>query len=160
MKTIFSKITVLLFVFMSVTSQSQDKTEKQKQLEMLLESKEFVFIPETAIPQGLPSVNLSSSNNFVKVHPETVEGQLPYFGSSPTATPSGGDSDIRFNAAPSEYKLVKDTKDYKITATVKGGNDSYKLYLTIAFDGSATLLLSSNNRSASSYSGKVSSAGK
>ena len=155
MENSFSKIITLLFICFSITSQSQDKAGKQKQLETLLESKEFVFIPKTAIPQGFPTVNLSSSSNYLKIHPKTLEGNLPYFGRSYSAT-YGGDGGIQFSTAPTDYKLAKNKKNYEIKAIIKGENDNYNLNLFIDFDGSATLNISSNKRTSISYYGSIS----
>lgn len=167
MKTFFSKIALLLIVFTLSTAYSQEKTkkekkeaakiEKQKQLETLLNSKEFIFTAERAIPQGLRTVNLTSSDYFVKFHPQTIESHLPYYGRAYSGMPYGGDSGIMFNAAPTEYKLTKTKKDYQILATVKTESDTYNLNLSIGFDGYASLNVTSNKKSSISYSGSVSS---
>jgi len=162
MKALFSKIMVLLFVFTQITVHSQEnnpkaqkKAEKQKQLETLLESREFVFTAETASPQGMTTVTLTSSNNSLKVHPKTMECQLPYFGRAYSGMPYGGDYGIQFNAEPTDYKLTKQKKNYEILATVKANNDTYKLTLNVGLDGYATLHVYTNKKSSISYYGTI-----
>ncbi len=167
MKTLGNKILILLLFFTLSTTYSQEKTkkekkdtekiEKQKQLEMLLNSKEFIFTAEKAIPQGLHTVNLTSSDYFVKIHLQTIESHLPYYGRSYSGMPYGGDSGIQFDAKQTEYKLTKNKKGYQILTTVKTENDTYKLNFSIGFDGYASLNISSNKKSSISYSGTVSS---
>jgi hypothetical protein len=52
--------------------------------------------------------------------------------------------------------MEKGKKNYEGMVVVKGDDDKYKIYLTIGFDGNATLSVSSNNRSNISYTGEIS----
>jgi len=87
-----------------------------------------------------------------------LEGHLPYFGRAYSGTPYGGDAGVSFDAAPSEYKLKKQKKNYEIIAIVKGETETYKLTLTVDFDGSSTLHVYPNKRSSISYYGNISPA--
>lgn len=156
MRTILYNIIGLLFFFATPLLFSQEKDDNKQALLALLESKEFVFVPQSAIPQGMRTVQLSSSNNFLKVHPTTMQAQLPYFGRAFSADPYGGNDGIEFNTAPTDYKLNKNKKNYEITATVRAEKDIYKLTLNVGFDSHATLSVSSNKRTSIIYHGTVS----
>jgi hypothetical protein len=157
---------VILVSLMATIGFAQEKTkkqlkeerriEKQKQTEAMVNAKEFVFVANTALPQGYKSVNLTTTSNFVKFHPEKIESDMPFYGKGYGGIGYGGDSGLKFEGKPTEYAVTKGSKNYQVTALVKGENDTFKLSLSVGFEGSATLTISSNNRSAISYSGDIS----
>lgn len=134
----------------------EKKLEKQKQVEAMINAKEFVFVGKFAMPTGYKSVNLATNTNYVKFHPELIESYLPYFGTAYSGAGYGGESGIKFKEKPTEYTFTKEKKKYQVEATVKGERDTYQLTLSVAFEGNATLIVTSNTRSAISYSGEIS----
>lgn len=154
MKSLISKIGALLFILITATTHSQQKTEKHQHTEALLNSREFVFNAERAVPLNSQSIILSSTY-YLKVHKKTIESHLPYFGRAYSGMPYGGDSGIMFNTELSEYEMIKNKKNYEIRATVKDENDVYRLSLTIGLEGDASLSISSNKKSSISYLGTV-----
>ena len=133
----------------------EQKIEKQKQTEALINSKEFVFIATTAFPQGYPSVNLASNPNFVKFSPDLVKSYMPYYGKAYSGVGYGGDTGLKYEAKPEEFTITKGKKNFEVKAVVKGDNDSYTLMLTVTFEGSASLYINSHNRSPISYNGEI-----
>jgi hypothetical protein len=157
----------LLVLFMAVFAASgfaQEKTkkqikeeqkiEKQKQIEALLNSKTFVFNATRALPQGGKSINLTSSYD-VKFSPDLVESNLPYYGRAYSGVGYGGDAGMKFEGKPEEFTVTKGKKNYSINGVVKGNNDTYRLSLTVSFEGSGSLSITSNNRSFISYNGDI-----
>jgi hypothetical protein len=157
----------LLVLFMAVFAASgfaQEKTkkqikeeqkiEKQKQIEALLNSKTFVFNATRALPQGGKSINLTSSYD-VKFSPDLVESNLPYYGRAYSGVGYGGDAGMKFEGKSEEFTVTKGKKNYSIDAVVKGNNDTYRLSLTVSFEGSGSLSITSNNRSFISYNGDI-----
>lgn len=152
-------------IMISIVAFSQEKTkkqlkeeqklEKQNQIENLVNLKAFKFVGRMAYPSGMKSVNLTTNPNFMIFTPDMIESEMPYFGTSRTPV-YGGDAGLKFKAKPEEFTAEKGKKNYEIKVVVKGDNDKYKIYLTISFDGSADLSVSSNNRSNISYSGEIS----
>jgi hypothetical protein len=51
---------------------------------------------------------------------------------------------------------VKEKKNYQVDAVVNGTTDKYRLSLSVGFEGSASLSITSNNRSTISYQGEIS----
>jgi hypothetical protein len=163
-----SRIAILMtsLFLISIMAFSQEKTkkqikeeqklEKQVQVEAMVNSKEFTFIGRTANPSGMRSVNLATNPNFMKFSPDMIESEMPYFGTSHTSVGYGGDAGLKFKAKPEEFTMEKGKKNYEGMAVVKGADDKYKIYLSVSSDGSATLSVSSNNRSNISYSGTIS----
>jgi hypothetical protein len=132
----------------------EQKIEKQKQIDMLVNSKTFVFNATRALPQGGKSINLTSSYDM-KFSPDLIESYLPYYGRAYSGVGYGGDSGMKFDGKPEEFTVTKGKKNYSINAVVKGNNDTYRLSLTVSFEGSGTLSITSNNRSFISYNGDI-----
>ena len=159
-------ILVMLLTLFVINSYSQEKSkqelkeerkiERQKQTEALVNAREFVFTAETAFPTGGRSVNLTSRTNYMKFHPDRIESELPFYGRAYSGAGYGGDTGMKFDGKPEEYTVTKTKKEYQIEAVVKGENDTYRILLSVGFEGSASLSIISNNRSSISYSGEIS----
>ncbi len=162
-----SKISVLLivFFFLASSSMAQEKSKKeikeekklalQKDVDDLVNSKEFIYMAATAFPSGMRSVNLSVNSYYVKYHPNHIESYMPYYGRVYSAAPYTGDGGLKFEGEPSEFKVEKGKKNYSVTANVKSGAENYTLNLIVNFDGSAALSIISNNRNTISYNGHI-----
>lgn len=133
----------------------EKKLEKQKQIEEMVNAKAFVFNARTALPQGYKSINISTNSYYMRFSPEMILSELPYYGRAYSGTGYGGESGIKFEAKPEELKIEKGKKNYSISAVVKANNDTYRISLTLGFEGSGTLNVTSNNRSSISYHGVI-----
>ena len=135
---------------------AERELELQKQTEILVNSKDFVFVGSMAYPQGGRSVNLSTRPNAVKYHPELIESDMPYFGRVYSGAGYGGsDGGLNFSGKPDEFTITTKKKGFLIVAAVKGEGDSYRLTLDVGFDGNAMLTVVCNNRSTISYNGNI-----
>jgi len=130
------------------------KLEKQKQTDLLVDSKEFVFVARTVMPQGWRTIHLTT-NYTLEFRPDLIKCDLPYFGRAYGGVGYGGDSGIKFEGKPMDLKIEKKKKSHDIKVNVKGKNDSYSLMLSVYFDGTAYLSISSNNRSTISFNGDI-----
>ena len=133
----------------------EQKIEKRKLIESLVNAKTFVFVASTALPQGYKSITLTSASYQVKYSPDTIVSYLPYYGKAYSGAGYGGDTGLKFEGKADDYSVATEKKNYTISAKVKGSNDTYQLYLTVGFEGSATLSVNSNNRSSISYRGEI-----
>jgi hypothetical protein len=133
----------------------EKKAEKQKQIALLVESKEFVFVASRVMPQSGRSKNLTSDYT-VEFHPDFIKSDLPFFGRAYSGVGYGGDDNgMKFEGKPADYSIEKTKKAYIIKANVRGEHDSYSLLLSVYFEGSAYLNINSNNRSSISYDGDI-----
>ena len=157
-------ILLALLCFLSFPVLAQEKTrkelkadrelQKQKEIEALIDSKNFVFEAQKALPQGGRMLNLDYNTYFLKFNREKTTCDLPFFGRA-FNVPYGGDGGIKFEGIPENIKIEKKKKSVNVKATVKGKNDVYTLYFNIFFDGGATLSVNSNNRASISYDGEI-----
>lgn len=152
----------MVFSLTNATSQEKSKKqlkeeaklEKQKQTELLVDSKEFVFVARTVMPQGSRTINLTTKYTL-EFHPDLIKCDLPFFGRAYSGVGYGGDGGMQFEGKPMDLKIEKKKKSNDIKVNVKGDNDSYSLILSVYFDGTAFLSINSNNRSSISYNGDI-----
>lgn len=161
-----SKLLILLVLscFFSFQLFAQEKTkkelkaerelQKQKEIEALIDSKNFVFEAQKASPQGGRLLNLDYNTYFLKFNEEKTTCDLPFFGRAFNVA-YGGDGGIKFEGVPENIKIEKKKKSYNVKATVKGKDDVYTLYFNVFFDGGTSLSISSNNRASISYDGEI-----
>ena len=135
------------------------KMEKRNQVEALINSREFVFSASRALPQSGQSIDLTTNPNRLSFHPDKIMCFMPYFGRA-YHVDYGGDAGIRFEGKPKEFRITtgKRGKGYEINVKVPAQNDNYQLNLFVSPDGSATLSINCNNRSAISYFGEIGTA--
>jgi len=164
MKTrIFLSIAFLIFIFGAAFSQEKSKKElkeeeklqKQKQIEELINTKNFVFKGRWALPMGAKQVDLSTNPNYVKFNPDLMDGYMPFFGTATTGIGFGSDNTIKFKDKPESFNIVKNKKNFQVDAKVKGENDVYRISLSVTFEGSSSMSIISNNRSTISYQGEI-----
>ena len=157
---------VLLLLFVFMISFAQDKTRKQlrvenkidssKQINALVDSKEFVFVAKIAFPQGFRSIGLTTNTNFIEFKPDFIKSEMPFFGRVYSGIAYGGDAWLKFEGKPAVFSIVRVKKTFELNATMRGEGDVFKITLSILDEGSATLTINSNNRSAISYYGEIS----
>ncbi|MDO9257299.1 MAG: DUF4251 domain-containing protein [Bacteroidales bacterium] len=134
---------------------ADNKIEKQKLIESLINAKTFDFIARTAIPTGYKTVSLTTTTNFVKFQPQLIDSYMPFYGRAYSGVGYGGDEGLKFTGIPEEFTVTKGKKNYQVNATVKGEKDTFSLSLSVSFEGSANLTITSYNRSAISYTGEI-----
>ncbi|TDE41915.1 DUF4251 domain-containing protein [Flavobacterium rhamnosiphilum] len=160
-----TSISVIFLSLLMTTGYAQEKSkkelkeerkiEKQKQTAALVDSKEFVFIGKTAFPQGFRTMDLTTNSNYIKFQPDFIKSEMPFFGRAYSGVGYGGGGGLNFEGKPQEFTIEKGKKAYQIKAVVRGDKDTYRLLLSVFFEGSATLSISSNNRSTISYNGEI-----
>lgn len=158
-------VLILLFTALSLTNataqektkkqlKEEQKLEKQKQITLLVESKEFVFVAERIIPQSGRAMILTSEYS-VAFHPDSINSFLPFIGRGFSGIGYGGDEGMKFEGNPTLFQVEKTKKGYQIKAEVRGKSDFYTMNLNVYSDGNAYLSINSNNRSSISYDGEI-----
>jgi len=74
----FILLSLLALINISAFGQ-KNKLEKQEQIKKLLESRVFVFSPQSATPSSGGMIQLTSEF-FLKISQDTLESNLPYYG--------------------------------------------------------------------------------
>lgn len=141
MKTKLSILLVLSF-FLSISVFAQKKSSKeikaekelllQKQIEALIDSKNFVFEAQRISPRGGRIIILDYNTYFLKFNEEKVTCDLPFFGRGYNIG-YGSDGGIKFDGKPENIKVEKKNKSYNFKAIVKGKDDVYNLMFSVFF---------------------------
>jgi hypothetical protein len=163
-----SRIYILIIVLSLITAagysqemsrkqqKDEQKLENLKQMEMLMYSKEFVFIPRIALPSGMRSVNLSTRDNYLKFHPDLIDSYMPFFGEAYSGVGYNSENGLSFMGKPEKFNIEKKGNTYQIEILVKGKNDLFRINGTTGIEGNASFAISSNNRSTITYQGVIS----
>lgn len=165
-------LSIILFLVFNATY-SQDKTSKKEakkvkqaeqfeQIKQLIDSRSYEFVGQGAYPQKGRRVDLTTRHNFLRIENDSVSARLPYFGRSFTGGYGTGSGGIEFNGSPNEFLINLNEKKHTISITfkIKGEGDIYTCSLTLQRSGSASLNVSSNNRTKITYQGTISALNK
>lgn len=161
------KTAILIFFlsFSMLISFAQEKTKqqikeekklaKQKEVQALIDSKEYEFVAVTAYPQGTRSIDLISNPNYLRIKNDSIFSEMPYFGRAFAGVGYGGSGGLDFKGPVQDFSLTKNKKDYTIKAKVKDNSDSYTVILTVFFEGNASLTINSVHRNSINYRGSI-----
>jgi hypothetical protein len=152
MKNVF--LVFALACGLTAGAQSKDSA-KVAAVKALVESGNYLFIPQTALPiHG--QVRQLTADYDLTITKDKIVSALPYFGRAYTAVdPTKGGMDFTtkqfdYTIAPRKkggWEVVIKPKDLK--------EDVRQLYLTISQDGYTTLRVVSDNRDPISYNGSI-----
>lgn len=155
-RDIINRFAILaLFITLSCGTTAQKKVQKNDQVRQLLESKVFVFIPQSATPSSGGMIQLTS-DYYLKISNDTLKSYLPYFGVAYQARFGSTNSPLDFSSTDFEYSLkVLKNGTYDINIRLNNPNDPNQLILSVSTSGYANLRVISMNRQPISFYGEV-----
>jgi hypothetical protein len=150
-KRIFSVLLAML-VAITLKAQSKDAAVNQR----IIETKNYVFVAQTASPQRGRDVHLTSRYDLV-VAGDSIVCDLPYYGRAYSAPINPSEGGIHFASAKSDYSVSANTKKKKWTITIKPKDVSGvdELTLEIFDNGSASLHATLRDRQSISFNGYI-----
>ena len=120
----------------------------------MIETKDFVFIPMYVNPFVGRRRDLSSGYQ-VTVIKDTIVSYLPFFGRGYTAPISPADIDFDFTSTKFNYTISPSNKSWNISIKPKDQPSLQELFFKIFDNGSASLTITSINRSSILYDGYI-----
>ncbi len=151
---------LLIFLLVSIVTHSQSTKEEQKaakaaEVKGMVEGQRFVFQAQSAMPTKIPTQQLSPGYTL-KVVPEEVACDLPYFGRSYQAPMNSSEGGIKFTSSNFEY-TIKVTKkgSWEISVIPKDVMNSTKIYLTVSPKGNASLRAIGGDKQPISFNGYI-----
>lgn len=151
---------VLFLLLLSNISYSQNTKDEQKaakaaEVKGMVDAKRFVFQAQSAMPSKGPTQQLTPGYTL-KVGPEEVVADLPYFGRAYQAPMNPSESGIKFTASKFDY-TVKNTKkgSFDIAIIPHEISNTPKLYFTISPKGSASLRVIGGDKQPISFNGYI-----
>ena len=136
-------------------SKKEKKAQKEAEIRNLIDSQNFVFKAQTALPMGRRSINLNTDYDL-KVTQESVVSYLPYYGRAYSATP-GSSNGLDFTSKEFEYTVTETKKKdgWDIVIKPKDTQLARELFLTTFKNGTANLQVTSNDKQNISFSGYI-----
>jgi hypothetical protein len=137
-------------------AQKEDKkAAKEAAITKLIRDKKYVFHVDTSIPMSGRS-RRETPGYTLKVQPDKVTAEMPYYGRAYNAGYGSSDAGIRFNSTKFEYKVTDRKKGgWDITIKPTDSKDLQQFNLTVQVNGSATLQVTSNNRQPINFDGYI-----
>lgn len=151
----FFKILFICCLFPFFISCLTQKEENKKLILKIVESNNFKFIAQQAIPLRMSPQQLTSEYSLI-VSPDSINCYLPYFGVA-TQIPYGStDMGIQFITTKFSYnKKPKSDGNYEIVIIPNETDKATKLYLQITENGFASLNVLSRNRDPITFNGSI-----
>jgi hypothetical protein len=152
---------LLLLVLAPSMILAQGKKERDRlayqQTKKLVESQNFIFEANRALPISGSSVSLITNDNFLLFKQGEVHAYLPYFGEGRVSAAYGGEGAIAFKGAPMDYQVRYNDNKNKITIRfdAMGKSEKHGVILDINAHGFTDLIIKSMNRTTISYYGKI-----
>ena len=151
--------TLLMSIGILSTASAQDskttkKEEQAAKVTAMIDGQRFLFRPQSANPMRGRLIQLTTEYS-VKVGKDTVVADLPYFGRSFTAPVDPSRGGIQFNTTKFDYKVENIKKGWQITIKPSDVSDIQQLFLTVFSNGTATLQVTSTNRTPITFNGQV-----
>lgn len=147
-----------LFAQEPATSRKDRRTERQEkrieEVKSMILNKSFVFVPTHAMPLGGGSIQLSYTFE-AEVKGDSIFSYLPFYGVAYHVDYGGRNSAFDFSLPIENYELQEEDKGYQITLEVKNKMDYITYSLYVSEMGYATLNVTSTNRQAISYYGRL-----
>ena len=149
-KTLFSLFLAAL-CSIGVNGQSKESTIKQ-----IVESGEFVFHAQTALPMSGTSRQLTSDYD-VKISKSAVTSYLPFFGRAYSVPYGATEGGFNFTSKEFDYLSTPGKKGgWQVTIRPKDVADFREFSLLVSEKGYGTLQVVSNNRQPISFTGYIS----
>ncbi|WP_395803358.1 DUF4251 domain-containing protein [Daejeonella sp.] len=147
---------LMLFVILSHSIQAQTRQEKMKAgLKRLIESKDYVFLAESATPLSGSLIRLTSIY-FLKINKDSLDSHLPYFGVAFRAPMGTTESPLSFTSTDFDYSMKESKKaGFQIKIRINKPSDPDLMMLSVSSSGYATLTVNSMHRQSISFYGEL-----
>lgn len=150
------KNTFLFFLFfLTLAWLAQAQQTDPEKLQVAVDSKTFVFEGRQATGMRGRMIQMDPGYTL-KVSPEKVVGDLPFFGRSYQGTPGSTDGGLKFDFSEFDYTVKPRKKGgWDITIEPTEQNDIRSIFLTVQKSGNASLRITSNSKEGMNYSGII-----
>jgi hypothetical protein len=141
---------LVLFLTHAINAQSDKATVKSS-----IESKEFIFHAQTALPTGGRSRQLTTEYDL-RVFSDSLVSNLPFYGKAYSVPYGTGGGGFEFTSTKFEYTASPGKKKgWNISIKPKDVMDFREFSLSLSDDGYGTLQALTNNRSPMSFTGYI-----
>lgn len=155
MRKMSGLLSLILVLLASCSGSKPATTLSETEVARMVEAKDFSFRAEQMMPSGGRTRILNETYLF-KVSPQEIVSDLPYMGRAFSASVGASDGGMRFTSKDFTYQQTPGKKNsWNITINPKDQSDVRECQLTVYSNGSADLLINSNNRQQIRYNGYI-----
>ena len=156
---LFIGIVLITLVSCGIGRNVSDRLEinDYRELEELVKTGEFGVEHEWALPLRGSMVNLIGNPNYIRFENDSVSVYLPYYGVRHSGGGYGSEGGIKFEGIPENFEVIEGEEDGKIIVEFEAdqGSENLDFRLTLFDNGNATTSVTSSQRDAISYRGKL-----
>jgi hypothetical protein len=146
---------MIAMVALPAALQAQEEKDKQEVIKSLIESKQYVFKAQTALPSRGRTRPLNTEFDL-RVSGDSLISYLPYFGRAYSAPINPSQGPLNFTSTDFDYKVSDRKKGgWDIDIRPKDVQDPRQMSLRVFDNGSASLTVTSNNRQPISFNGFI-----
>jgi len=146
----FFFLAIVLAITNTVNAQPDKSTVKTS-----VESKQFIFHAQTALPSSGRSRQLTSEYDL-RIFSDSLVSNLPFYGRAYSVPYGSGNGGFNFTSTEFEYTATPGKKrGWDISIKTKDVNDFREFSLSLSDDGYGTLQALSNNRQPISFTGYI-----
>ena len=143
------------FIIMIILSCGSVTTSESNDIEKLLESRQYVFVPQTAFPARGSSVSIAGGNYELKVNLDSISVYLPFYGRVNDVSAGRTGGPIELNTKEISHKIEKKKSRWEVTITPASQSSVRQMNLSVSDNGFADLRVVSNSRDNMNYHGTV-----
>jgi hypothetical protein len=148
-------LAIIALICLPAMGWAQHKKDKKAEIKEIVEAQNYVFKAQTALPTAGAIRQLTSDYDF-RISKDTLVSDLPYFGRAYTAPLNPSEGPLQFTSTNFQYTVSNNKKGgWNVSITPKDRTDPRELILTIFDNGSASMVVNSNNRQPISFNGYV-----
>ena len=129
-------------------------TAADSRMKSLVESKNFKFDAQFAVPIGARQIQLTGPYELV-ISEKTISAHLPYYGVAYRAPMGSDESGIKFTSGDFRYTVSPRKSGWNIQIRPDDQQEVRALNLRVTASGIATLQVTSNYRQSISYSARI-----
>ena len=151
------KIIAILIVLSSMQAglAQNKKTDKAALVKSLIDTKMFVFYPQTAMPMS-GNVRQLTPDFDLTINKDTLTSYLPYFGRAYNVEYGATQSPFNFTSTRFDYVVTAKKKGgWDIVITIKDAKEQITYMLSLSASGYGSLQITSTNRQPISFNGYV-----
>ena len=157
-----SILTLLMLLIVSSSVYAQEKKSKKERrqeqaekVQKMVETQDYKFVAQRALPMSGQSVNLTSTYNLY-VSNDTISAYLPYFGRAYVAPMNPSEGGIKFESKDFDYRIENAKKDgWNVFISIKDAQRRIDMILNVSSSGSANLLVNDDTRQTISFNGNI-----
>jgi hypothetical protein len=154
--TFFAIISLIGFIACGAQKTAAEKEAQAAAIRNAMETFEFRFDATRALPTGFRTVNLSPVFD-VRVSPDTVQVNLPFFGRAFRAPMNPSESPYRFTSTNFDYNVTSGRRagNWLVQITFKDVHRQVIFNFDIWENGSASLNIRDIDRQSISFQGNI-----